>query len=226
VVRPEADPGELRPYRKKEPDILERYVDALSQKGQKGLHILVTNGLQETFTFEVDIEGAIPELPGIRYPEDLVTSSVQNGTTSVAVRMETSKYPNMPSALWRRTFKDEYQTNFMIHMLKGSVLSEQDYAEIVVPVENSSTLTVHLRRDGKPIATGNIHIGSEKISPASEDIVLVPADIAANSIGFDPTSLPETFQVYIWHVPGSDSIDVEDLDPDLVDALTGLGYLE
>ncbi len=204
-----ADPLEQRPLSEPPPDqaALARFASRIAVGGETGLHILVTGSLREEHTIEGTVwAGALGEF-GLHYLAN--NGEVNRTPEGLSFRITTSPGPDSPLDIvsWHEES------------------AQQNNAHLRIALENDSPIRVSLRFDGGPAPESMVFLGPHKTPQALDDTELVPGDLAAGPQLFDPSALPRRLAVYLWYVPGAETVADQDLDPAMAEALRNLGYL-
>ncbi len=205
-----ADPGEQTPLGADPPlaMALSRRVDAVAARGASGLHILITCGDGADHTIEGTVSAPGLGVHEFRYYE-WKSESRRDGDT-VRFSMHTRDPRDVA------THREEWHTKY----------AEQDNAHLVVPAPPDGPVSIRIEVDGMPLQSGIGTAGNIDSPSALDGTPLRPIDILASPNAFDPAALPRKFAVYVFYVAEPGSISLDDLDPDVVDAMEGLGYLK
>jgi hypothetical protein len=69
-------------------------------------------------------------------------------------------------------------------------------------------------------------LGADATPGSSERNLLKLDELTANSDLFNPAHLPSKLAIYIWYVPPVKSIEDGSLEPEYVQAMKTLGYMQ
>lgn len=204
-----ADPTEKQPL-DRAPDNAEElapYASQIATGERTGLQILVTGSLRERHTIEGTVLGDRLGEYRIRYPAK--NGKVRTVDGGISFRVTTSPGPGSPPHLvsWHEDG------------------AEQNNARIHVEADATAPLHISVKLDGNPAPASIVYTGESLTPRALDDTPLRPLDILGENESFDPMVLPRRLAVYVWYVPGAETIADENLDPAMKEALETLGYL-
>lgn len=204
-----ADPGELHPLESPPEDqrALARFASQIAASGNDGLHILVTGSLKEPHTIEGTIDAEGLGVYSLHYLAN--NAEITKTETGLTFRITTSPGPNSPFDIIE--FHEEN--------------AEQNNAHLRVAADSARPIRISLILDGVTAPDDVVFVGPSKTPRSLHDAVLQPAELFAGAESFFPSALPRRLAVYIWFVPGPDTIEGENLEPGMADALKSLGYL-
>ncbi len=204
-----ADPGEHAALAAmpSEGAALVQYASRIAASGNAGLHILVTGSLLEEHTIEGTIAGKGMGDISLRYLAN--NGEVHRTDDGVTFRITTSvgQGAGIGLAEWHE------------------IGAEQNHANVHVEAKPDEPLRITVNLDGAPAPESAVFVGPAMTPRALQDTVLEPVELVAGSEQFDPVALPRRLAVYVWYVPGPETVADEDLDPGMRDALKALGYL-
>ncbi len=205
-----ADPGERRPLG---PDVplapaLARHVNRIATRGAAGFHLVITCGDGAGHTIVGAVSGEGLGDYAFRYYE--WKSEAQRDGNTVRFSMRT-KHPQDAA-----TSREEWHTKF----------AEQDNAQLFVQAPIDKPITVRIDVDGQPLTVDLGFSGNAQQATPLDSATLNPVEILANPNRFDPAALPRRFAVYAFYVAEPGSIALDRLDPEVVDAMEALGYLD
>jgi len=97
---------------------------------------------------------------------------------------------------------------------------------LYLPVKDPGTISIDLTVDGQPVSLDSVESG-EALTPVPLDgAPIVISALAAPPAAYDKGRFPDNFGVYLWYVPGAAGGDSQALDPEMEEALRGMGYLD
>jgi hypothetical protein len=204
-----ADPLEQRPLPEAPPQQapLARFAAKISADGEKGLHILVTGSLREEHLIEGTVQADTLGEYSLHYLAN--NGEVNRTPEGLSFRIATSPGPDSPLDIvsWHE---------------EGA---EQNHAHLRMALDRNSPVRVSLRLDGSPAPESMVFVGPAKTPQALDNTELVPRDLTAGPQLFYPSALPRRLAVYLWYVPGPETVADRDLEPAMAEALRNLGYL-
>ena len=86
--------------------------------------------------------------------------------------------------------------------------------------------SVHVLVDGETMVRESESPRDRGVWRVSGDRTYPLSDIVADPDSFDLGSLPRDFGIYIWYVPDAERVVETDVDPDIMEALRALGYMD
>jgi len=205
-----SDPDELDPI-DQPPEggrDLAQHVDNVSALGLHGLHVLVTSPWGENHTVEVNVAA-----------DEIANAQLRH----IRKRRSLHEKPNAVS--FEMTFgpgDDEmaYAANYL-----GSV-TRQVAGRFIANVPPDAPVSISVRADGQRLPVDQIRIGPNMKQPDDSEFEVVPGEIAAEPSEFNEQVLPVRFAAYVFYVPQvTTDRSTEDIDPEMREALEGLGYL-
>lgn len=206
----DADPYEQRPLTTLTDDgkRLVEHVSRMATRGAHGFHLLITCGDGADHVIEGTIStGAMGQFQ-LRYHDWKSHAEKEGSVLRFSVKTKDSM--------------DAYQKLDVWHEQHA----EQDNAHLYVETGPGVPIEVKIRVDGEPIGDAISFVGADVTPSSLADAVLNPLEILANPDAFDPAALPRRFAVYAWYVADVETLSVEELDAETVEALRGLGYLD
>jgi arylsulfatase A-like enzyme len=85
---------------------------------------------------------------------------------------------------------------------------------------------IQLRANDEPISPEVVKAGEGGVHLALDGQPLDLAQLVAKPNAYKVAHLPETFGVYVWYVPEVRKLSDDEMTPEMIEALRGLGYLE
>ena len=202
-----ADPGEQHPLSAIPPwgEALVNQVDRLEQRGRKGLHILVTREPGTSCIVRCQIEAKELGDYGIFFPGE--RSNTRRSGTGVVFEI---------------FLKDrEARGNAPV----SPEVPEDDNAHMVIEVPGDAPVSVSIARDGAVVGPEYVRVGSALTPMTLDGTLLNPGAIEATWAEMQSAEAQRTFGVYLWYEAGAGRARRQDLDPQMLEALRGHGYL-
>lgn len=222
----DVDPDEQFPLAQSplDPDPLMRHIQTMSRDGAEGLHILMTHDSKSSIRFS----GTISGINGfeLSYPDELTTATLADDTLAFSIEMPEADNPFLPSSKWRKGLADPTMQKILLIDKPEAFMTEMDFAEIIIPAGFEDRLTLNFQLDDQPVPQDQVNLGGIGQHGSVEGLEGTALEWIAPPFAISLESLPRATNLYIWHVPPAASIADEDLDPELEEALRGLGYLE
>jgi arylsulfatase A-like enzyme len=186
----------------KEADVLLHHAQRMDAHGASGLHVLVTRGDTDSFTFSgsVTVDGVKDAT--IRQGGRELPAAVTD--TSVVFEVEVA---GGADATWND-------------------IAEQDHALLQMDAEGEGSVALEVSIDGEPIAPENIYFGAAMANPKAMDSSTSMTDLAAHTSLFDAARLPRKRAVYVWYVPNVETVDDVLLSEEMIEAMRTLGYVD
>ena len=202
-----ADPGEHDPLTEPPPwgSELAQLVDRMEQRGRSGLHILITRefGTEHELVFNIGTNrfGAYE----MDFPHG--RGGGLHGEKGVIFRVQLRDIEDPGIArMWRET-------------------RDHDNAHLFVEIPEDETFRLTIEKDGEVLGPDNVHVGHAMAPMTLDRVTLNPAAIAASWTDMEQVWHSQTFGVYVWYEATPGALRAEDLDPDVLEALRGHGYL-
>lgn len=104
--------------------------------------------------------------------------------------------------------------------------SRQLHAHVRIPLEEARPIAVHVLVDGETMVRESESPRDRGVWRVSGDRTYPLSDIVADPDSFDLGSLPRDFGIYIWFVPDAERVVETDVDPEIIEALRALGYMD
>jgi arylsulfatase A-like enzyme len=207
-----ADPRELQPLDVPPPSAqqLELHVLRRGMLGHHGLHVLVTGDWTSGRTVTGTIRG----------------EHIQRVELRSWARTGSAKKVIVPGL--GRGDEVRFTIPFVApgeHLVSAAQASEQNSAHLLVGMDQPSKLTITLLADGVPMDEEDVFLGPEGLHQTLYNLEVDALDILGPPDTYDPAALPKQFAAYIWYVPSVDTVTKEELQPELREAMEGLGYL-
>ena len=203
------DPREDHPLKEAVPEgpELERHVARVATLGAHGLNVLITagDGRVETVTGAVRAKGL--GRATLLYHEDHYEVHGNEDSVTFTVRLKEGRSFMAGADGWYDTV-------------------EQDSARLHLVLDAGAEVSLEMQADGNPVGASDVFFGGDRVNRPTDGGTFEPAQYVADLHAFDPVLLPRKFAVYVWYVPDVDTIRNDELDPELRDALRGLGYLD
>jgi len=222
------DPNELKPLREAPDNALRlrQYSEKIAMLGNSGLHILITHDSVKNAQISGTIQSSNLGDVSLRYPDSLVESAHEEGAAyRFSATFPAATNSNVTSVHWQQAMEgDQYLKTFVDGANAGPV-TEQNYAELMAELNLDDTVEIELSIDGTPFPREQTHLGAVGTSGALDGSSIRIADIVASPQGFDPAALPTGTAVYVWYIPGPETITDDELDPSLRESLEALGYI-
>ncbi len=222
------DPKELEAFDAPpaEAGAVKTYARTVGAMGAAGLHIMITHDASAALgvTGTVVSAGAGSAEATLRYPEELSDLETTADGVRFALTMPEAADPRRPSAQWLKSVEASELFREIIEQLDQSIASEQDYAELVVPLSLGDEVRITLTFDQAGLAEENVFLGRDGTHATLDGAPLNINDLIAAPFAYDPAALPRRSAVYIWYVAPAESISDESLDPALRESLRALGY--
>lgn len=222
----QTDPGELHPIDAPSPDglLLARAASQKARFGKEGLHLLLTHDSKRDIV--IDGQVRVQNIVGaeLDYPQELASIVRTPQGLRFTATMPKASRPSTASTQWNEAVKKD--RIMQIFLLNSEALkSEQDHLELLLYIEPEQDFTLSLNIDGKPIERHRVFIGAQGRHVQLEDGSIPLADLIAQPNTYDPAALPTGLALYLWYVPPTRALSDEELDPDVREALEGLGYI-
>lgn len=183
---------------------LRRFAFQTASLNTEGLNILITGGENRLGTVkgtisgtQIDVEAAKASNPGFK---------IEKAGDSYVFYFDPSL--SSPS---------------LYGMEEWYARGEQSSAHIRLPIQSATPLSLQLYVDGVRVPEVTVADKSQTTKDASAAIL--PGEITADPLQFDPAVLPRKQAAYVWYVPASQEIPDEKMDERIKEALTSLGYL-
>jgi arylsulfatase A-like enzyme len=219
------DPKEQKPILQSplDPDPLWAHIQSMTLMGQAGLHILLTHDSKE----EIKIDGVVKGIDSfsLLYPEELTRTSIEDGQLDFTITMPEAENPYLASTKWQRILKDPTEKHIIERKNPDFHMTEMDFAEFVIPAMVEDEIAISLRVNDQKMSNLLIHTGKKGTHPSDHKFAGRPIQWISNPLEFALESLPRRFGVYVWYVPTVDEINDSEIDPELEEALRGLGYI-
>ncbi|MFP6615716.1 MAG: sulfatase-like hydrolase/transferase, partial [Candidatus Hydrogenedentota bacterium] len=220
------DPGELHPIAAapQDPDPLLRHIQKMSRMGTDGLHLMFTHDSTRPVNFTGKIKGITNY--ELNYPEELTETELSGDTLSFSINMPEANNKFLPSSKWRRSLDDPLMQKLILIQQPDDFMSEMDYAEFVIPLALDDPITLDIQLDDTTVPHQIVNLGIRGNHASLTNLKGEPQLWIAGPFEFSLESLPRETSVNIWYVPPADAIRDDELDPELKEALRGLGYLD
>ncbi|MFO7975776.1 MAG: sulfatase [Candidatus Hydrogenedentota bacterium] len=193
------DPGERQPMRTAGENglALAQHAAEMESRGAAGLHLLFVPSPKSNVSVTGSIKGdRVAMLP----------------TASVPTQFQ---------------FNEETQSfSFELLARRARGWKKRACASVRAEVEPEASPQIEILVDGNSVAPENVFVGEKGAHLPLDGSPIDLACLAAQPNLHDVATLPEKFAVYLWYVPEPERIADEDLSPEMVEALRGLGYLE
>lgn len=220
------DPGELNPLTQSplDPDPLLQHIQKMSRDGAEGLHILITHDSKKAVHFSGTISGVSSF--DLNYPEELSTTDLSDDTLTFTLNMPEADDPFLPSTKWRKSLDDPMMRKLVMLQRPDDYMTEMDFAEIIIPATFTDEFQIDIQLEGTAIPEERVHLGGIGHHASATGLQGRAVEWIVPPFAISLESLPRETNLYIWHVPPADAIADEDLDPELEEALRGLGYID
>ena len=96
---------------------------------------------------------------------------------------------------------------------------------MIVEVPGDVPVSVSIARDGAIVGPEQVRVGSALTPMTLDGTLLNPGAIEATWADMQSAAPRQTFGVYVWYEAGAERIRRQDLDPEMLEALRGHGYL-
>lgn len=217
----EADPGELSPLSTppEGKEYLAAIPESIEMRGDSGLNILITEAFGETVHIEGTVGGKGLAVQNIVSLEEKGSARVENDSAAFAINVD-DPIDYVRANVAHRGGAERASD----HAKRLMAAHAQRILHLTLDVDASEPITIHLRRNGEPIAGDLVKIGSEMQSSTFEEMTLNLNDIKASPTLFDPKRLKPGPAVYVWYVESGPADRLEDMDPKIREELDALGY--
>lgn len=205
-----ADPGERKPIPNPGADgtALARYADQKAAESASGLHIVIMRNPDAVHTVTGHLAGDGIEGFDIQYPER--PHEIRREGTRVRFSATMAPVENQEDFGHR----------------KWPQLVEHDHARLQFDVAPMAPLQLVVTIDGKPVADTEAVVEPPLLREALQGKTVTAMDLVAEIDTYDTATLPSEFGIYAWYVPPVDTISDEELDPEMIEELRALGYIE
>lgn len=181
------------------------YARAAGVVGAEGVHLYIKCELAKEQTFEGRIVSDSLNGFELRHSDGLGESETTPDGLRFHVEMKPAAFYPFESMVGRKAWQD-------IHL----------YAA----VGGAATLAIDLRVDGEPVSVASVEAGPDRGPVPLDGSLLTVSALAAPPVAYDKGRFPDEFGVYLWYVRGAADRGSETLDPEMEEALRGMGYLE
>lgn len=204
------DPGEREPLAAPPDDALREHAAEIAHLDAAGWHLLVTGGSPPGPRIEVVIESPPPAAHHVYYPRSLRNVEQTDGGLRIVLQMDL-KDQDFPGA----DFLHE--------------VAQQDAARIHLELPPDASIAAMARvigEDGPVELPANAFRLGVTGAPYTPGTPLRPIEFPGHPEDFDPVLLPREVAIYGWYVPDPAQTPMETLDPELVETLRTLGYIQ
>lgn len=202
-----ADPGEQHPLPVTPPwgEALACQVDRWEQRGRTGLHILVTREPGTSCEVRCQVEAEQVGAYGIFFPGE--RGNARHSGAGVVFEILLKDWERLgPAPVSPEGAAD-------------------DSAHMIVEVPGDVPVSVSIARDGAIVGPEQVRVGSALTPMTLDGTLLNPGAIEATWADMQSAAPRQTFGVYVWYEAGAERIRRQDLDPEMLEALRGHGYL-
>ena len=102
---------------------------------------------------------------------------------------------------------------------------DNDSAHLFVEMTAGAPVAVRITRDDATVEPESIQVGNARTSMALEGTLLYPDAIEATWAAMQSAESRPSFAVYVWYEAGATRARRQELDPEMLEALRGHGYL-
>jgi arylsulfatase A-like enzyme len=200
------DPLELTPLAEPLPSAppLASHVRDIAMKGSSGFHLLFTGKSKPGRTITGSIRGIGDARHELLYiARESESRLVENG---VEFRIEMRDPHNI--SRWNEE------------------IAEQENAHLRIDAAPDAQLSIEVFVDGEPVSPSDVFVGPAQTQTSLSGSTFRCSDIIADPDIFDPAALPRRFAVYAWYVPNSEQLSEDRMTPEILEALSALGYID
>lgn len=217
-----ADPGEQTPLETVPEDAppLAQYALNTAMRGASGLHVLVMHDASVTRSIRGTIRAESADSFELRYPAALQRASLEDGVLQFSLNMIEQDPESLVPPSWEKVTKVDPFQNFWF--MEREALP--DSAHLILRTALEDTITLNVLADGEPVPAEHVHLGADREHVALDNLERPVQALLGDPAEYDALTLPSEFGVYVWYVPPIETVEDEELSPELREALRDLGY--
>jgi len=183
----------------------EAFARAIGIVGAEGVHLYIKCELAKEQVFEGNVTCEGLDSFELRHSDGTSHSESTSEGMRFRVEMKPSAFYPFESMVGRRPWQE-------IHLHLAA--------------DAAKTIAINLTVDGAPIPADVVQSGSNRAPVPLDGSPLTLSALAATPGDYDKGRFGDQFGVYLWQVPGALNGDSSTLDPEMAEALRGMGYLD
>jgi hypothetical protein len=202
-----ADPGEQHSLSDVPPwgEALICQMDHLDLRGRSGLHILVTRESGTSSHVRCQIDAGQLGAYSVFFPGGRGRACRSDTGVTFEVDLK-DREDRGPTGAWPPRLGN-------------------DSAHLFVEVPGDAPVAVSITRDGATVEPESVRVGNALVQMTLDGTLLNPGAIESTWAGMQSAESQQSFGIYVWYEAGAPRARRQELDPELVEAFRGQGYL-
>ena len=186
-------------------EALSNQMELLELRGRNGLHIFVTREPGTSCRLRCQIEASELGMYRVFFPGERGGAYRSDAGVVFELHMK-DREDAAPAGAWPS-------------------LLENDSAHLFVEMAAGAPVAVRITRDDATVEPESIQVGNARTSMALEGTLLYPDAIESTWAAMQSAESRPSFAVYVWYEAGATRARRQELDPEMLEALRGHGYL-